>query len=456
MNLIADSFMSHIADLLPFWLIMQLQTGAFILIILGIDSLLQNASPRVRYLLWMTALVKAFIPPVLAFPTSGVTTAVEGATFPAITVGALALQDATGISTAVLLASLLLLAAVLLGTVVFFRTMVLHHRMKNAQPFRHDAWEEGPPVFVADGLPSPLAYGFLRPRICITPEIAGGARAMLHAVLHHERAHLERKDQVTVFFQTLIQIISVINPLVWLMNTRLFRYREQICDATALQRTQARPQDYGRLLLNFAERHPARLVQVGTCFFETRRGYVQRINQLFTRKEAGMTPWAHRMAIAVCVLLVAPLSWKCSDDPKSSVYWIHSSESYETEIADSTGKEEGSLKLGDPVFSKVTYEKIGKLETGHGPELVGGLKALSGRIIYPEKAREEGIEGTVVVQATIRRDGPPDYVNVICSVNPVLDKAAEEAVQSAAFKAARRNGIIQEGDISIPIRFRLK
>ena len=223
------------------------------------------------------------------------------------------------------------------------------------------------------------------------------------------------------------------------MNTRLFRYREQICDATALQRTKARPQDYGRLLLNFADRHPARLVQVGTCFFETRRGYVQRISQLFKLKEDNMISWGHRIAIAVCILLVVPLSWKCSDNPKSAVYWIHSSEAYEKEITDSTGEEEGSLKLGDPVFSKVTYEKIGKLETGHGPKLVGGLKALSGKIVYPDEARQEGIEGTVVVQATIRRDGPPDYVNVICSVDPFLDKAAEEAVKMNSSSSAVRS-----------------
>jgi len=56
----------------------------------------------------------------------------------------------------------------------------------------------------------------------------------------------------------------------------------------------------------------------------------------------------------------------------------------------------------------------------------------------------------------IMRDGPPAYVNVLSSVDPLLDQAAMDAVRNTDFKAARRNGKVLAGDISVPIRFRLK
>ena len=458
MNEMLTCLQVHAAPLFDTWLIMQLQTGAFILLVFAIDALMKSASPRTRYLLWMTALVKAFIPPVLALPSGGSVTAIERVTMPVLEVGTgvLAVDGPAGLSAFSMMLALLLLCALLFTGLVLLRGTALRLRLRNAVPFAHDAWRHGPPVFVSGRIASPLAVGLRHPRIFITPDIAAAPTDILHAVLHHEYAHIRRRDQVTVYLQTLIQIFSVLNPLVWLMNTRLFRYREQICDAEALERAETRPQDYGRLLLDFASDHPARVVQVGTCFFETRRGFVQRINHLFSQHRNGAMKWTQRIAVSICIFLVAPLSWKCSDNPKMATYTIHSEESVERKLLDSSGKEHGSLKLGDPVFSKVTYEKVGELRTGHGPEIVGGLNALSRNVGYPEQAQEKGVEGTVVVLATVNRDGPPDYTHVISSVHPLLDEAAVEAVKSTRFKAARRNGLIQKGDITIPIRFQLQ
>ena len=131
-------------------------------------------------------------------------------------------------------------------------------------------------------------------------------------------------------------------------------------------------------------------------------------------------------------------------------------DSYETAPGDSGMDANASLKLGDPIFSTVQYKKEGEWKTGHGPKIVGGLKALSKLVHYPKEAMKEGIEGTVVVEALIERDGSPVYANVLNSEHPLLDKAAQDAVLSATFKAARRNGVITRAFINIPIRFRLQ
>src|SRR6056297_2160631 len=126
------------------WLTMQLQTGAFILLVFAIDSLMKNASPRTRYLLWMTALVKAFIPPVLLLPSGGSAAVIEQVTMPVLEVGTgvLAAEGPAGLSGFTMMLALLVLCALLLAALVLMRGTALRLRLKNAIPFAHDAWRD--------------------------------------------------------------------------------------------------------------------------------------------------------------------------------------------------------------------------------------------------------------------------------------------------------------------------
>lgn len=199
MNDILISLQKQAAPLFDIWLTMQVQTGAFILIVFVIDSLLRNASPRMRYLLWMTALVKAFIPPVLTFPGGDAVSGLQRAALPVIEAGSgvLAANAPAGIPVFVLLIIVLLLCAAVPAAVVLFRSTLLRMHLKGAMPFVHDAWQEGPPVFVSRRISSPLAIGIRRPRIFITPGIASASRDILHAVLHHEHAHIRRPTAIS-------------------------------------------------------------------------------------------------------------------------------------------------------------------------------------------------------------------------------------------------------------------
>jgi TonB family protein len=448
---------SHSVGLLDGWLTMQLQTGIFVLVVLAIDLSMRKAAPRFRYLLWMTALVKAVLPPVFHIPATGPAAVQAWYALPSVSVAALATEPlSAGLSFSAAAVLFLLTSSLAFALFVLQRSMRLHLQLRDARPLQHDAWRRGPQVYVSDRISSPLAAGMLHPRIYVTEHIASSSRQTLCAVLHHERAHIDRRDGLVVLLQIMIQVVYLLNPLVWLLNIRLFRYREQICDQQALLRTGTRPVDYGRLLLHFAGAHSTRIVQTGTCFFETRRGFADRIGQLFTGKEERNMKIFHRIAIVLLVLLIAPLSWKCSEDAKPAKYLEWDGESFDTAVGDSAQEDSARLLLGDPIFSTVRYEKKGEWRSGHGPQIVGGLEALSKLVKYPAEARKEGIEGTVVIQATIVEDGSPVSAHVISSVHPLLDKAAQEAVRAATFKAARRNGVVLEADISIPIRFKLK
>jgi len=75
---------------------------------------------------------------------------------------------------------------------------------------------------------------------------------------------------------------------------------------------------------------------------------------------------------------------------------------------------------------------------------------------YPTLARRRGIEGTVTLEVRVRADGLPERVAIgRSSGSGLLDAAALEAVRRWRFRPARRAGVPVEGDVTVPITFRL-
>jgi protein TonB len=75
---------------------------------------------------------------------------------------------------------------------------------------------------------------------------------------------------------------------------------------------------------------------------------------------------------------------------------------------------------------------------------------------YPELARQMGYEGLVILKVRVSRHGTCLAIEVRKSSGyEVLDKAAREAVKRWKFKPAMADGSPVEGEVEIPIRFKL-
>lgn len=73
---------------------------------------------------------------------------------------------------------------------------------------------------------------------------------------------------------------------------------------------------------------------------------------------------------------------------------------------------------------------------------------------YPDLAREAGVDGTVLVQALVGKDGKVKDVKVVKSI-PMLDDAARAAVRSWVFKPALSNNKPVAVWVAVPVRFSL-
>lgn len=84
-------------------------------------------------------------------------------------------------------------------------------------------------------------------------------------------------------------------------------------------------------------------------------------------------------------------------------------------------------------------------------------KWVNQRLVYPEIARENGVQGRVTLQFTIRKDGSITNVKVIRGVDPALDKEAVRVVSmSPKWTPGMLNGRVVAVKYTFPVIFQLQ
>lgn len=102
------------------------------------------------------------------------------------------------------------------------------------------------------------------------------------------------------------------------------------------------------------------------------------------------------------------------------------------------------------------YTKVEKMA-----EYIGGKEALvhdiKNNLVYPQKAKEEMIEGRVFVKFIVKKDGSTCNHEIVRGVNPDLDQAALQTVKKLGrWEPAKINGKSVNSYFMLPVTFRLK
>jgi len=110
-------------------------------------------------------------------------------------------------------------------------------------------------------------------------------------------------------------------------------------------------------------------------------------------------------------------------------------------------------KIHEPVQVKKTDYKI---IVDSMPMPAGGMAEIQKNVIYPEKARDNGISGKVYVQAYVNEKGDIDRIDVMKSSDTMLNKAAINAVKKTKFFPGKVGGENVKTQVVIPIVFKLQ
>lgn len=300
--------------------------------------------------------------------------------------------------------SLLRRRATLPAAAVRAAIAALQERLRLARPVR---------VLVSTMADCPSVVGWLRPVVLLpAATLAGLTPQQLEAVLAHEFAHILRYDHLVNMLQTVVETLLFYHPAIWWASARIRHERELCCDDLAVDAC-GDALCYARALtrLERLRMPPARLAlgsTGGSLMFRIRRLVGDAAAQSGPSKLPGILALSLGL---VCLAL--------------NMQWARGQQSQPAPEPAVTG----TNAIDDP---------------GVRVDLGGAAVIHRDPVEYPAAAREKGVQGTVVVEATMDAAGVVNDARVL-SGPPELRKAALESVLQWHFTHDAAGGARQIG-----------
>lgn len=245
------------------------QSTLFALAVAVLVALLRNNGAHVRYWLWWTASVKFLVPfSLLTLLGNAIGTALWDAGDAPLnpmqwrtTLQVLEPMRPTAPWTPLALA---LLAIWALGCATLLsrwatRAWQVSELLRAALPFSAPLPQrvEGLAVRATVSPLEPVLVGIFRPTLLLPRGIADRLTpAQLAAVVAHELAHRQRRDNLTAAVHLLVEALFWFHPLVWWFGARLVDERERACDE-AVVRAGHDGRTYAEGILNVCEHYVA-------------------------------------------------------------------------------------------------------------------------------------------------------------------------------------------------------
>lgn len=306
------------------------------------------------------------------------------------------------------------------------------------------------PMQYSSLVPVPLTFGWWRPRIVLPANLRSDPAAAALA-LAHEAVHVRRRDYAVLLLVRLIAAVAAVHPLVHIVHRDVRERAEEACDAAVLTRTDADPAAYARLLLRFAGPSPD--VPAPTLAFGRRPA--TRSKPTLTRRIRAMTsapspasPLRSLTAALTLTLLATALSFlpAQSTDARPA-----------GEAAFNTQDQELTLpSFTSPTPVPAPPASISPAVQDEPPKPVGGMRAIQQIIRYPDEARRENLQGTVMLSFLVTADGEVSDIEIQQSAAAVIDYEIVRVLLNTDFKPATRNGEPFTADITFPVTFRLQ
>ena len=296
----------------------------------------------------------------------------------------------------------------------------LHRLLKKG---RREQMSDGITLHVIPGNQTPFSY--FRHIVINEQDYRDNPRE----ILTHEHAHISLRHSWDVLFVELVKLFQWWNPAAWLLCRELRQVHEYEADMAVLNQGVDAKQ-YQLLLIRKS---------VGDQLFSMANNFnyqslKKRIRMMTMNKSSR---WKTLRALAVVpVIALALLAFanptnKTADEPVAEAY----------------------QQANEP---QDVYESVEQM-----PEFPGGMeemmKFLQMNIQYPANAAKNNVEGRVILQFVVEKDGQIGDVKVARSVDPELDAEALRVVKSMPnFIPGRQDGKPVAVWYTLPINFKLQ
>lgn len=264
----------------------------------------------------------------------------------------------------------------------------------------------------------------------------------MNEILTHEMAHVRQKHSIDVIISELVNICCWINPFAWLMKREVRLNLEFLADRKVMDAGFAtKSYQYHLLGLTYNRKY-------GLSNNFNFSHLKQRIIMMNKKKTngAGHIKYALFTIPAFALLLAGNISCSSEATKNDDV-----KENATTEKAD-----EAEVIVQQPATKGEVFMVVEQM-----PEFPGGMKELmtylKDNIKYPKAAQDKKVEGRVIVQFVIEKDGTPTEFNVLRSVDPDLDKEALRVLGNMPkWKPGMQKGQAVRVKYTVPVSFKLQ
>ena len=456
----------------PLYMVHFIEVSLFILLVWAVDRWM-SLDTRLRYVLYLLALAKVFVPPFYAIPLPEFLTVSDNVPVGPVYTdvisgeGVVAPVQVSPLPLAFYLFCVWGVSVVVWVGVTLWKNAAFHHALSLAVPVDL-AREVGSlneaqdiKVYVKASLRSPLLVGIVKPRLYLPAHWSSWSPEELRGVVAHELAHRDNRDIWVLIFQGIAMALFCINPLVWLLNRRLAFLRELRCDEAVLRETNLTPAEYGRLLFGFVDRRPA----MSALYFNERgTALKKRLEYVLNFKEDNVKRSRWQLAIPILIgLAIVPFSIReayTQDEGGLEVMELAEEEKKPEPTPEQRATPPASVDNNSEVmqFDQVDTEPV-------------PIYAVSP--VYPEMARKEKLQGKVFLKFMVNVDGSVSDVKVLRTavyadssesdmnvligpkVSMLFHHAAIGAILQFRFRPGKHKGKVVPVWMTQPIMFQL-
>ncbi len=264
-------------------------------------------------------------------------------------------------------------------------------------------------------------------------------------ILLHESVHIEKKHTWDLMLMQFVKAVFWFNPLIYLYESSLLEVHEYQADQGV---TKAYSQiGYSRLLLKLIAKNS------GWQFVHSFNQFQTKKRIMMMNKPQSRSILKSRFLLAIPVVAMMLFVFACEESDEGLI----------AGEADPRSMGSGNSVAADPAASTIHLAADGQpifdvVETQPNPP--GGMKGWNGylkdNLRYPEQAKTNGIQGTVIAVFVIGSDGSISDVEILRGIGGGCDEEAIRVIENSPHWApGKQNGTNINTRMRLPIRFKL-
>ncbi len=324
---------------------------------------------------------------------------------------------------------------------IFFAARLLI-RIINIYKIRRDGYKSGNENLILWSTSNIPPFSFLRTmylpaNLKETPHI--------HDIIRHEQIHIDGLHSIDIICTQVFQIVFWFNPFITLTERALREIHEFKADKVVIS-AGIDPVVYTRIL--FSQDKTALAVVLGNNF---NYSLIKRRITMFYKKSTRYALLKAIVVLPLAACIVMMFSISCQHSADDSPAAIKQTEAIPAPPPPPPPPPPAEKSVTpDDVFTVVE----------NMPQYPGGDKArmqyMMDNIKYPEKAKQEGISGTVYVTFLVEKNGSIGTVKILKGIGGGCDEEALRVVSTMPkWKPGYQNGQPVRVQFNMPVSFKL-